>query len=269
MTAGTIHVMSSASQAAASVITAGAQTIQSGFLAVLSALSPSASGNASAAASTITITAAAGQVTLSIPAGAFASNVVVTLSAPASFPAAAAAAASLTGTGVGVQITLDQAVQPAANATLTITYRPSDVAGLDPTTLILARYDAVQDVWVPLVSSVDTLTGTVTAQTNHFSLFQIMAAAPSGSVSTAKAFPNPLRPAQGQAFMTFSNLPASARIRIYNLKGVTIKDLTANASGMANWDATNQSGAPVASGVYFVFAQGAGASRTFEVAVQR
>ena len=268
MSAGAISVMSSASQAAASVISSGAQTIQSGFFGFLSALSTPSQGSVGASGGTVSFTSPAGPVTVTIPPGAFASAVNVTLSAPSSFPGAGSTG-NLTGTGVGLQITLDQAVQPRVNTRLSVSYRSSDVTGLDQSTLILARYDTTQNVWVPLVSSVDALDGIVTAQTNHFSTFQIMAAAPSNTVSTAKAFPNPLRPSQGQSYMTFSALPASARIRIYSLKGVLIKDMTADASGMANWDGTNQSGAGAASGVYFVFAQGAGQSRTLEVAVQR
>jgi len=207
--------------------------------------------------------------TINIPPQAFSSPVNITIQAPSSFPLPTAPAVSLTGTNIGVQITLDQPVQPAVNATITLSYLPSDVTGLDANNLILARYDTTQNVWVPLVSSVNTTNRTITAQTNHFSIFQIMQANPSATVSTAKAFPNPLRPAQGQSLMTFSMLPANARIRIYNVKGSIVKDMTADQTGMANWDGTNQSGAPAASGVYFVFAQGTGESRTLKVAIQR
>ena len=217
----------------------------------------------------VTLMAPAGPITLLIPPGAFASAVAMTVIAPTSLPGGVGPAAILTGTGVGVQFVLNPAVEPLVNAALSISYRTSDVAGMDPRTLLLAWYDPAQNVWVPMVSSVDALKGTVTAKIDHFSTFQIMQAAPSSTVSTAKAFPNPLRPSQGQNFLTFSSLPASARIRIYSQKGAVIKDLTANASGMANWDGTNQSGSAVASGVYFVFAQGAGQSRTLEVGVQR
>ena len=211
----------------------------------------------------------AGLITAAIPAGTFTTAVSVEIIVPTGFPGGAGSLGNLTGTGVGVQFILNPPVQPLVNTRLTVPYRLSDVAGTDQRTLILARYDDAQNVWVPLVSSVDTLNRTVTAQTDHFSTFQIMQAVPSGTVSTAKAFPNPLRPSLGQTFMTFAALPASARIRIYDLKGVLIKDMTADASGMANWDGTNRSGAAAASGVYFLFAQGAGQSRTLAVAVQR
>jgi hypothetical protein len=218
---------------------------------------------------TVSFASPSGLVTASIPLGAFTTSVNITLSVPTGFPGGAGSSGNLMGTGVGVQFILTPPVQPLVKMKITVPYRLSDVTGMDQRTLVLARYDDAQNVWVPLVSSVDTLNRTVTAQTDHLSTFQIMQAAPSGTVSTAKAFPNPLRPSMGQTFMTFEALPASARVRIYDLKGVLVKDMTANASGMANWDGTNQSGAAAASGVYFMFAQGAGQSRTLAVAVQR
>ena len=268
MSAGTAEVMSSASQAAASVITSGVHAIQSGFFAVLSAFSTESQGSVGPSGGAVSVTLPAGAVTATFPPGAFATAVNVTASLPASF-ATGGAAAGLTATGVGVEITLDQAVQPVVNVTLTVSYRAGDIVGIDPETLLLARYDPTRSVWLPLTSSVDTLNRTVTARTDHLSVFQIMSAAPSDTLSTAKAFPNPLRPSRGDTPMRFSSLPAEARLRIYDLKGVLIKDLTADSRGMADWDGTNKAGVAVASGAYFVFIQGAGKSRTLNVAVQR
>lgn len=225
-----------------------------------------ASNSVAAAGGSATFYAPSGQVTLQIPPGAFSSAVGVTLSLPSSFPPAGD---GMQGTGVGIAITLDQPVQPALNATLSVPFRDSDLAGLDAGRLILARFDAAQSVWVPLVSSLDALNNVVTTQTNHFSTFQLMQAGPFNTVASAKAFPNPLRPSQGQTAMTFAQLPSQARLRIYDLRGALIKDLSADSTGMSSWDGTNQSGARVASGVYFVFAQGGGQERTFKVAVQR
>ncbi|MCX5790146.1 MAG: hypothetical protein NTX64_16810 [Elusimicrobia bacterium] len=58
-------------------------------------------------------------------------------------------------------------------------------------------------------------------------------------------------------------------MRIYTLRGELVNNLTTDASGLARWNATNQSGGSVASGVYFVLIKGAGAKRTIEVTVQR
>jgi hypothetical protein len=159
-------------------------------------------------------------------------------------------------------------VEPVANTTLSIGYLTLG-AGIDPQELVIARYDPVDNVWVPLVSSVDTKNQVVTGMTSHWSLFQVMQNSPASSVSAAKAFPNPWRVSQGPATMTFSQLPAGARIRIYTLTGLIVKDLSADATGLASWDGTNESGRNVASGFYFAFAQGAGGNQTIKLAVQR
>ena len=221
------------------------------------------------AGATVVYYAPAGAVTATIPPGAFAVNVNVTMSTPTSFPSAVSNAGSLTGTGVGVQIDLDQVVQPRLPVSLSVGYRDSDILGLDARRLLLARFDPGQNTWVPLVSSPDPGGSRVTALVDHFSAFQIMQGSPSDSVDDAKAFPNPMRPALGQNSMTFVRLPANARIRIYTLTGALIKDLRADATGMASWDGANQAGTRVASGVYFVYAQGNGKRRTLKVAVQR
>jgi flagellar hook assembly protein FlgD len=82
-------------------------------------------------------------------------------------------------------------------------------------------------------------------------------------------FPNPLRPAIGHKLMIFSNLPANTRLRIYTLAGELVNELNTGVSGTTSWDGTNQSGQKAASGVYYVYVQGAGDSKTLKVAVQR
>jgi hypothetical protein len=100
-------------------------------------------------------------------------------------------------------------------------------------------------------------------------LFQIMESSPSATVSAAKAFPNPWRLSQGPSSMTFTGLSAGARLRIYTLTGLLVKDLSSSAAGISSWDGTNEAGRPVSSGVYFLFIQGEGQSRTLKLAVQR
>lgn len=92
-------------------------------------------------------------------------------------------------------------------------------------------------------------------------------AAPSTSVDAIQTACNPLR--LNCQPLLFRNLPASARLRIYSFAGALVKDLSADVTGQASWDGTNQSGAQAASGAYFVFAQGAGARKTIRIAVQR
>jgi hypothetical protein len=188
---------------------------------------------------------------------------------PTVLPAPLSGAEVLVGSGVGLELLLDQTFQPTSPCIVSMAYRDADVAGLDPHRLIIARFDPDHSIWTPLSSTSDPANHRVTASTNHFSLFQIMQAAQATDVSNVKIFPNPLRPSQGNTFVTFSNLPASTRLRIYTLAGTQIADITTNASGIATWDGRNETGGSVASGVYFVLAEGGGQARTFKVAVQR
>ena len=218
---------------------------------------------------TVSIYPPSGLVSLQIPAGAITQTVAVTLTVPSSFPTAAAPPGSLVGTGLGIEISANPVVEPLTNTLLSISYQAPNVTGLNPHELVLARYDPSDNVWVPLVSSVNVGNGTVTGLTSHWSLFQLMQNAPAQTLTAAKAFPNPWRVSQGPASMTFSLLPAGARLRIYTLAGLMIKDFSADASGLASWDGTNGSGRPAASGFYFLYIEGAGHSTTLKLAIQR
>jgi hypothetical protein len=212
-----------------------------------------------------------GIIELNIPPRAFTQPVVVTLSTPTVFPAPTSNAATLvpTAPGVGVQIDVSGGIEPLVNSVMIVHYPAASIAGLIPTQLVLAWYDTTHDVWVPLPSSPSPTNAYVAVVVDHFSEFQIMQSNPSTSVTQAKIFPNPLRPSLGQTLMTFSELPANSRVRIYTLTGVLLRDMTADATGLASWDGTNQAGNRVASGVYFVFAQSGTQGTTFKVAIER
>jgi sugar lactone lactonase YvrE len=211
----------------------------------------------------------AGTVSLIIPPGAFATTVGVTLQAPSLLAAPAAFGTAPTPTEIGAEIVLDQAVQPLVACRLSIGYRDVDVAGLNPAALVIARYDPAAGVWTPLPGTVDAAARTVTASVGHFSTFQLMAGVAAASVAAPRAFPNPFRPALGHLSVTFANLPAGAAIQIFDVAGRKVKELQADAAGLAAWDGTNAAGARVASAVYFVVARGAGGTKTFKVIVQR
>jgi kumamolisin len=93
--------------------------------------------------------------------------------------------------------------------------------------------------------------------------------APQNLVKEVQISNNPIRPKQGISNTTFSNLPANSKLRIYTISGRLVRDISANATGIATWNATNQSGRQVASGVYFVFVQGNGTKNVLKIAVQR
>ncbi len=247
-------------------VNAGGVALSSGSLAV-TVRAPALDQVVSGAAN-LAYVAPTGLITVAIPAGAFAGAVPVTLSVPAAFPPAATAATPLSGTGVGVSVETG-GLQPAREVAITVSYPDASVIGLDKRKLLLARFDAVANVWVPLPSTADAGGNSVTGRTNHFSIFQVMQATPAGSLANAKAFPNPFRPTQGHAGVTFVNLPSAARLRVHSFSMELVRDLTADASGLAVWDGLNQAGAKAASGVYFVFIQANGESRTLKVAIQR
>lgn len=250
----------------------GVSTPSGVVLSTLTVSVPSLAAQIGPGGGTILFNTPSGIAEVVIPANAFTQTVTITVSTTiaADFPTALAPASQqLTPTGVGLQFNVNPAVEPSRTVTVLVPFTAPEMLGFNVNDLQLARYDSLENVWVPLAGSVSAANGQVTAVTDHLSLFQLMQASAGGSISSAKAFPNPLRPALGETYMTFSMLPAGARVRIYTLTGVLVKDLTADATGTANWDATNDAGSSVASGVYFVFAQEGGQHRTFKVAVQR
>ena len=87
-----------------------------------------------------------------------------------------------------------------------------------------------------------------------------------------KYYPNPIRPSKGlnYAKMNFTNMPAGTRIKIYTMLGRVVRELKADASGMAVWDGKNNAGEKAASGVYIVYMEdGDGNKKRIKVAVER
>ncbi|MFH1619534.1 MAG: fibronectin type III domain-containing protein, partial [bacterium] len=193
-----------------------------------------------------------GDISVMIPAGTFGSSVKVTLTTASSLPAAPSPAAALIPTGMGVVITVEPKFQPNKLVTITVPYRPSQMAGLDRRALVLAIYDPAGKVWAPLPSVSNTSDNTVTAQTWHLSTFQIMQSLAPAGLAGAKIFPNPFKPSSGKGMVQFSNIPAAARVKIYTLLGELVKELRADSNGIALWYGTNRWGAKAASGVYLV-----------------
>jgi hypothetical protein len=91
----------------------------------------------------------------------------------------------------------------------------------------------------------------------------------SSALGSIQVYPNPLRSSQGHTGINFLQLPPSARLRVYTLAGEKVRELTADRVGHANWDGKNESGHSAASGVYVVYVQGGGESKTLKVAIQR
>jgi hypothetical protein len=96
-------------------------------------------------------------------------------------------------------------------------------------------------------------------------------------VSKINVFPNPyigfnpLERDKYNRFVTFSHLPTKATIRIFNLAGVLVRTLMKDdaTSQFQNWDLRNESGFPVAAGMYIVYIDmpEVGATKTLKMGV--
>jgi hypothetical protein len=91
-----------------------------------------------------------------------------------------------------------------------------------------------------------------------FALFALSSALPlyatgvvSASLAGARAYPNPWRADKhANTLIKFDNMPAASTVKIFTVSAHEVKTLSADSSGMAPWDRTNDSGDRVASGVY-------------------
>ncbi|MCL1971607.1 MAG: glycoside hydrolase family 97 catalytic domain-containing protein [Endomicrobia bacterium] len=208
---------------------------------------------------------------LIVPAKTFSADVKIDAKQHGSLAPADSNVRELQHTNIGVII--DAPGKPEKEMELRIPYNESDITGMNEDTLVIARYDAEKNVWVPLKSKVDGENKQIIAYIDKVSVYAIM-----GTINTAKAFenmkyyPNPLQPSKGlnYAKMNFSNIPAGTRIKIYTMLGQVVRDLEADASGMAVWDGKNNAGAKAASGVYIVYMEdGNGNKKRIKIAVER
>ncbi|MGE5403005.1 MAG: CHRD domain-containing protein [Ignavibacteriales bacterium] len=95
-------------------------------------------------------------------------------------------------------------------------------------------------------------------------------------VNRINVFPNPyygVNPQEVnkyQRFVTFNHLPKDATIRIYNIAGTLVRTITraGAASQFERWDLANESGLPVASGIYIAYIEMPGlGSKILKVAI--
>ncbi len=86
------------------------------------------------------------------------------------------------------------------------------------------------------------------------------AALAAADVEKVNVFPNPYyafnpaEPDRFTRFVTFNHLPVNATIRIFNLAGVQVRKLDKSTPGQfLRWNLQNESGLPVASGMYIAY----------------
>lgn len=199
------------------------------------------------------------------------------VSASQLFPPPAVPADAVPITGSGGQPILFQvsafsvsgaSVTPTAAVTVSASYIPSQIGGVDPGSLTI-NYDDPIHGWIALASSRGP-NNTLTVVSNSLGYFQVFGASPPSTLAQITVGPNPLRPVvnPGQ-LMTFRNLPPGTRVRIFTYIGEKIADIAADGSGNAGWDGRNAAGSYVASGVYLAVIQGGGIKKIMRVAVER
>lgn len=205
-----------------------------------------------------------------VPFGAFAAATNLQLSVPsASGLPGLPGQKGWTGTNLAVSVNTTDNQQPIAPVTVNIGYKPADVAGLDVNLLRMVRYDAATG-WTMLESTVDPVSRKVSGQTNHFSIFMVVAAAPGGDLSAGIVYPSPFRPAAGHTRIKFSRLPADAHVKVFSAAGRLLKELDADAAGdILAWDGNDLNGKALPSGVYIAVVKSGGSTRKLKFAVQR
>ncbi|PIR19554.1 MAG: hypothetical protein COV48_01365, partial [Elusimicrobia bacterium CG11_big_fil_rev_8_21_14_0_20_64_6] len=131
--------------------------------------------------------------------------------------------------------------------------------------------------WEALTTHIDPATRRVTVFTPHFSVFAMFAPLTVGtSLSQVRVYPIPWRPGSLSRFdspgITFDFLPVSGSIRILNLAGERIRDITYTgaSSGSLVWDGLTDGGLRAASGIYFARITGEdGATGLVKFAIER
>lgn len=122
----------------------------------------------------------------------------------------------------------------------------------------------------PLQIGKDTFTFTVPKSQYSSSLAKT-------DVSKINVFPNPYYGVNSQEttkyvrFVTFNHLPTTATtIKIFNLAGIMVKTINhTNGTQFQQWDLTNDSGLPVASGLYIAYVDmpGIGTTKILKLAI--
>jgi hypothetical protein len=172
---------------------------------------------------------------------------------------------------VEVAVYAEGGAQPQVPVTLTLNYTAAEAAKITPTIskLVMARYNPVSGECLPLETVVNPGARTITAKLNHFSVFQLVVKNAAADLSAVRIYPNPYYTNRGQGFVTLDNMPAGTEARIYTLSGEKVWEGTAGTTGLLTWDATNNSGVLVGSGVYLVVLDSDSGKKVVKIAVER
>lgn len=217
-------------------------------------------------------------IRIEVPAGAFPPGTPVTLDATVGveLPAAVSNQGTITSLGPAVAMTIDAGgLQPAANVVVRMAYDPLSLPpGTDERRLKLFRYDETARQWTLLPTAVDAAADTLTALTNHFSLFAPFIMTAGTAIEQAQVFPVPWAPGTGEGEfnaprLTFSNLPAGAEVKLMTLAGEHLWSNRAEESGTVTWDGITRHGRRAGSGTYLAVIEKDGARLVRRVVVVR
>lgn len=150
---------------------------------------------------------------------------------------------------------------------LSLGYKDADADGivdgtsppLRASTLSLWVLDEKKNLWMKIAgSSVDRQARLVAAPIPHLSTFALIGSADT-DVSEVYAFPVPWKPRAGDSArygtlsegITFVNLPSEGTLRLYTISGELVRAISFSSGALTlKWDASNDFGQSVASGVY-------------------
>jgi len=140
-------------------------------------------------------------------------------------------------------------------ATLVIPYKDEDNDGkIDGTNipekrLIALCYRGGWRMWKrDFRVETDEITNIFSITTGHLSIFGLFTPIV-GDLSNVIVYPNPFKPYLGHTEIYFKGLTEKTTIKIYNIAGELVREIE-NVDGETTWDARNNSGNKVASGVY-------------------
>jgi hypothetical protein len=131
---------------------------------------------------------------------------------------------------------------------ITLPYTNAQIAGMDREKLRIYWWKNEKE-WVNLDGEIRD--HTISISVDHLSIYAVMCSSLKCDLEKAYCYPNPFKPSEGHTIITFTFLTEHIRIRIFNVAGELVYDKELDTpSGRFEWDATNSSGEPLASGVY-------------------
>ncbi|MBI2637189.1 MAG: hypothetical protein HYW81_03290, partial [Parcubacteria group bacterium] len=162
----------------------------------------SSSNSISSSGGSVTTTLASGSsAQVTVASGTFTSSTSITVSETTLAEGQSAPLSSSIGSFVGNSVFKIEAAsggtsvtQFSAPLTLTFGYTATQLGSTDPTKLSISYFDAASNSWVALASTVASATRTVTATTDHFTLFGLIAFVNPPASDTEDSTP----PTQGQ-----------------------------------------------------------------------